>query len=725
VVERQRRCRVVFVATLTVLVSLTTAEAPVSEISPLELGGDFGMSLLQMEDAVPTVPLATVTAYTKKLEAENKHLAADNAALRTENSVDQAQQKLAVAGGLMPAPTQPSQSPQESTATAAPPASDLSPEMRKGKKVMDEYSKKNKELEARLAAADAKSNAATENAAATKLQGEEAVLKAQMDGNTKAHLYSRIPFFLFTAGAKEVANLKSQRECQNICDKQIQCQSYSWAAQGLRCMWSVDAVHYDPKYIYSVKAQVATAGDPDATLREFPGVKFITAHSHTKENVDYDGCKQLCESAADCKSFSYRHDTKFCTWGSEGLEYDNSFSYFEKDHHNLSKKLAQKAEQMKKAENALAEQARKRQEQLDGKTDAERKENSEKKAERNRWLSNQPTNSQESHLKMVVNMEMKGMDAKFAMQNAAKKEELAKKARDTFEANQLATVSKLSFMEAELKKLQLKKKEYFDKLKPFEEDKGTAEISIAKLNSKLKINTIERKLKDMAVVNTEQALTAAQRSQNAASIQTCTGQYNDAKQAVTASEDEKGELMSQLQAAHTVLEQKTKALQEAQEEERKYKEEYKSEEIKNKDLVKEEKAAMKKQKLQITADEEKAYTSKMIAYKAKEKKAKSIRANAKVDIWKANEDMKKVTTPETRHEVEKRLADSRGEMFKADQDNEEVLGPLLQAAKDLARTKEILGKAKAAVKKKKEADDRQDVANKLDKLEAESVPSPV
>jgi len=135
----------------------------------------------------------------------------------------------------------------------------------------------------------------------------------------------------------------------------IRCKSYSWSTANKMCIWSVDAIHYDHNYVFLVKAQIATAGDPAAVWREFPGVKFIVAHAKEKDNVDFDKCKSICEVDVTCKSFSFKSSTNFCSWGSNGMSYDEKFNYFEKDKHSPSKILERKEEQLKKAEAKMQE----------------------------------------------------------------------------------------------------------------------------------------------------------------------------------------------------------------------------------------------------------------------------------------------------------------------------------------------------------------------------------
>lgn len=489
-------------------------------------------------------------------------------------------------------------------------------------------------------------------------------------------------------------------------------------------MWSVDHVHYDQAFTFLVKAQVATAGDPHANWREFPGVKFISAESEEKTGVAFDECKMHCESDVACKGFSYRQDTKYCAWGSKGLSYAKDFSYFEKSASHPDKAQADKAAKLKKAEVDLQNSIKGHQEANEKSQEKQDKENEVKKQERARWLKGQPTKNQESHLKMTVSLEMKGMDAKFAMETARKQQDAMKMAEDEMEKKKLDAVAKMSKMEGELAKLKTEKKAEFDKLKPLEEGKVHAEIAVAKLKAQVKILNVDKKLKESAVSSASAARDAASASQDPSAIATTTEQYNAARASLTENEDQRGSMTTQIGAAMEKAKTDGKAYEDAKAKEKEFKAEYKASQTKNKDLIAMEKKLLKQQELQLTADKERAATSEVVAMKAKEKMAKSKRAQAKVELAKGKEKMMSVKTEEERQDLEKEMAKQRGEMFKADQENDEVSHPLIAEAKKLSGYKEKLHKAKGNVKKAKEEDDRQNVDNKLQKLESGETMAP-
>merc|ERR1719262_47517 len=96
----------------------------------------------------------------------------------------------------------------------------------------------------------------------SKIDQKEKLLKAQEESTKEPSIYHRIPFLKFSAGSKSLPAISSAYDCQDACDRQEKCKSYSWSESLKSCLWSVDGIQYDDDYVFEAKAQVATAGDP-------------------------------------------------------------------------------------------------------------------------------------------------------------------------------------------------------------------------------------------------------------------------------------------------------------------------------------------------------------------------------------------------------------------------------------------------------------------------------
>jgi len=711
--------RVAFVAACAVLMSLSTTDAVEDSVNPDQRGTALGET-----GPVATVPIEVVKGFAKRMQEENEHLKTVNSALRTTAEMNKAQQQVMVAGGLMPDETAEMKEKSKPQQPVVPPKADMTPEMKNGAKVMGEYSKKNKELEDRLSTAEMKLTAEETSQGQKDLQRQQEVADAKIKSEAAPSEYNQIPFFKFASGAKFLENIKDQQSCQEVCDRQTKCLSYSWSIQKEECLWSVDAVHYDHNYVFMVKAQIATAGDPKAQWRSFPGVKFITAHSQQKENMQFDMCKAQCANDGSCKSFSYRADTQFCAWSSNGLSYDSEFSYFEKDKYSSGASAVaerQKAKIQKQQDKLKAMMAMNVGKEKTEK-ESEERENELKQKTKQQWLSNQPSNGQETHLKMTVKMEMQQMDAKFANNNAKKNEELLKNAQDQLEKAQLTAIAKISQLEAEAKKAKSEKLEETDELPKMEETLSTLEVDVAKLKSKLKILGIDLQIKQKGVANAESAKQHAMQAMDAQVTATANSQYRDAKQSLTDVEATKADLEQKLQKAKQDRNAQATAFTAKSSSEKGAKQAVNDKEAATKEAIKSAKDNLHQQKFAIQTDKNKAFTAKLVAYKAQEKFAKGSRAQAKVDIMQTTESLKEVKTNADRREDEKKMAEARGDLFKADGQNDEITPEMVDITKILAKTKEKLHKSKQHIKKAKKTKQRQDLVNKLDKLENDATP---
>merc|ERR1719454_2386634 len=204
--------RLAFVVCLGVIVSMSVGD--VEELGPMELGDGSELASAQIATPVtktPTVPLNVVSSFTKKLEAENKHLAVENTALRAQSEVDEG--KLAaqvVADGGYPEQRPQDAEEEQAAKDAPPPASEMDAQTRKGLKVVNKYAEQVRDLQLKLQKETEEANAVKEADVEKSLQQKEALLAAQQE-KMVAHDYTIIPFFKFTAGAKELPDIKAQR----------------------------------------------------------------------------------------------------------------------------------------------------------------------------------------------------------------------------------------------------------------------------------------------------------------------------------------------------------------------------------------------------------------------------------------------------------------------------------------------------------------------------------
>merc|ERR1712072_1088905 len=372
-----------------VVVALSIAEQD-DAVSPL---GDVGEG-----QKGPHLPLSAINGLAHKLQTENARLQTQNAALRMKQAVSDAKQKILIAAGVMKRKSKAKKAKKVKKALAKvgktiPPKAELSPVMSKGLKVINEYQKKNLKLQAEVKSEAIKITSLKQKRMRAKVVAKQELAK-KAPPKLEPGTYRAIPFFQFTAAMKIAKGIKKRKGCQSVCDQQIKCKSFSWSESKQECTWSVDSIHYDPKYIFAAKATSATAGDPVAKWREFPGIKYVSAHPKKKEGQSFLECQNICAKDTGCKSFSYRKGTKYCTWASTGLSYSQNFNYYEKEQLGVSKQqdaAANAAARLKAAMVAQALLANKKQQSQQKKMD---RENKEKKRVKEVWVKNMPTRTQ-------------------------------------------------------------------------------------------------------------------------------------------------------------------------------------------------------------------------------------------------------------------------------------------------------------------------------------------
>jgi len=132
--------------------------------------------------------------------------------------------------------------------------------------------------------------------------------------------------------------------------------------------------------------------------------------------------------------------------------------------------------------------------------------------------------------------------------------------------------------------------------------------------------------------------------------------------------------------------------------------------------LKAEKANLRKQKLNFAKEAYTAGTARMVAMTAKEKVAKTGRANAKKLKFTLEQDIKLVKDESGRLKIQRRLGSANAELFKESSQEKSLLESLKKTAYRTQMLKEILFKSKAKTKTKAKAKAKRAVKNQLAQL---------
>merc|ERR1711871_959585 len=162
--------------------------------------------------------------------------------------------------------------------------------------------------------------------------GEGKVKDSSSSGAFQKTWY-QIPYFVLTHMSHDGGKV-AEEACKQTCESKPMCRSFSWKESTSECIWSLDAIHFDPEFDFFAKTDPST-GAP-FTYYEFLGVKYQESDSKgfSKQYKDLNihQCRAKCDKEpAKCMSFSYRARGKFCQLSGEGLHYDSDWVYYERD----------------------------------------------------------------------------------------------------------------------------------------------------------------------------------------------------------------------------------------------------------------------------------------------------------------------------------------------------------------------------------------------------------
>jgi len=144
--------------------------------------------------------------------------------------------------------------------------------------------------------------------------------------------YQIIPNFVVTHKGHKV-QVKDRIGCENVCDEQEECRSFSYRAGDKRCLWSKYALHFDSKFSFHMKlTKMTDSGEMKATgkYKQFDNFGFHEP-GWRKLVSDQGGCEDLCNKINRCGAYSYRAYDQTCQMSGDGVKFDTDFTYYERN----------------------------------------------------------------------------------------------------------------------------------------------------------------------------------------------------------------------------------------------------------------------------------------------------------------------------------------------------------------------------------------------------------
>merc|ERR1712167_108040 len=144
--------------------------------------------------------------------------------------------------------------------------------------------------------------------------------------------YDQIPGFVFRHMGQEIITTTKQK-CEETCDENEGCRSYSYNAEKKVCVWSIEAIQYRIGWEFFCKVKVIDAFGKrvhQGKWRSFPDIMYQEPGYKKYKSVSTLKCQEHCSKDAKCQAFSYDLKRQRCYLTDAGIHYDPSYMYYER-----------------------------------------------------------------------------------------------------------------------------------------------------------------------------------------------------------------------------------------------------------------------------------------------------------------------------------------------------------------------------------------------------------
>jgi len=149
----------------------------------------------------------------------------------------------------------------------------------------------------------------------------------------KAQGYDKIPGFVFRHMGQEESK-PNKEKCEQLCDENETCRSFSFSPPQKLCVWSVETIQYRMGWEFYTKVRNL---DPFGKLqhygkwRSFPDIMYQEPGYAKHEGVSPAKCQDICmQEKEKCNAFSYDTKKLRCFLTDSGIHYDPTFIYYER-----------------------------------------------------------------------------------------------------------------------------------------------------------------------------------------------------------------------------------------------------------------------------------------------------------------------------------------------------------------------------------------------------------
>jgi len=144
--------------------------------------------------------------------------------------------------------------------------------------------------------------------------------------------YDSIVGFVFKHMGQELM-VKNRNECEETCDGNESCRSYSYNPIEKLCVWSIETIQYRIGFAFYTKVKSVDAFGklkPNGKWRNFPDIMYQEPGYAKLNGHTVKQCQRECEKDKRCSAFSYDIKKERCFLTDSGIHYDPNFVYYEK-----------------------------------------------------------------------------------------------------------------------------------------------------------------------------------------------------------------------------------------------------------------------------------------------------------------------------------------------------------------------------------------------------------
>merc|ERR1711871_354987 len=156
--------------------------------------------------------------------------------------------------------------------------------------------------------------------------------KDMKDAPRKKLGYANIPGFVFKhMGQENDANTVA--DCEELCDKEDTCRSYSYNQKDKICVWSIETIRIRPGWEFWTKVHELDAFGKFrhyGKYRNFPDIMYQEPGYKKFKDVSVKNCQKHCNEDEKCKAFSYQKKKTRCYLADSGIHYDPDYQYYQR-----------------------------------------------------------------------------------------------------------------------------------------------------------------------------------------------------------------------------------------------------------------------------------------------------------------------------------------------------------------------------------------------------------